>query len=154
MPPHADPALEKRILDAARKLWHRGGEKAFTMRAVATAARTTTPTVYGRFRDKREIQRALRNQVRQELYAVLKETRSLREVGECYINFALERPHDYQLLTEGWALAPPNDPKPSFNLMKERLASRIGCQPEECHRLTLALWAMLHGTVTLAIAGR
>jgi AcrR family transcriptional regulator len=154
MPPHADPALEMRILDASKKLWRRGGEKALTMRAVAAAARTTTPTVYGRFRNKLEIMRAVRLHVRQELFAVLKETQSPREVCERYINFALDRPHDYKLLTESWSLTNPAEPTPSFDLMKERLARRFGGEPDEYHRLTLALWAMLHGMVTLAIAGR
>jgi len=155
MPPHADPKLEQRILDAARKLWRRGGEKALTMRAVAAAARTTTPTVYGRFRNKRQIMRAVRMLIRQDLYAVLRETQSPREVCERYISFALERPYDYQLLTESWTLTHTlAEPKPSFDLMKERLAGRFGGQPEEYHRLTLALWAMLHGMVTLAIAGK
>ena len=31
---HADPQLERRILDEACRLWNRGGEKALTMRAV------------------------------------------------------------------------------------------------------------------------
>jgi AcrR family transcriptional regulator len=155
MPPHADPALEKRILDAAGKLWRKGGEKALTMRAVATAARTTTPTLYGRFRNKLEIMRALRIHIRQELYALLKETETPREACESYINFALSRPHEYRLLTESWALAHiMAEPTPSFDMMKERLARRFGGQPSEYHRLTLALWSMLHGMVTLAISGR
>ncbi len=155
MPPHADPALEKRILDAARKLWRKGGEKALTMRAVATAARTTTPTLYGRFRNKLEIMRALRIHIRQELYAMLKETETPQETCESYINFALSRPHEYRLLTESWALAHiMAEPTPSFDMMKERLAKRFGGQPNEYHRLTLALWSMLHGMVTLAISGR
>ena len=63
MPRQADPQLEQRILEAASRLRARGGEKALTMRAVAKAAATTTPTVYERYRDRDDILRALRIQM-------------------------------------------------------------------------------------------
>ena len=59
MPRHSDPELEGRILNAARKLWHKGGETALSMRAVAKAAGTNTPAVYRRFRTREQILRAL-----------------------------------------------------------------------------------------------
>ena len=43
MPRKADARLEGRILDAAYRIWSERGENALTMRAVARAARTTTP---------------------------------------------------------------------------------------------------------------
>ena len=78
MPRHPDPDLEQRILGAASRMWARGGEKALTMRAVAKAAGTTTPTVYERYRDRNDILRALRLQTRSELFAALSRTRTLR----------------------------------------------------------------------------
>jgi len=145
MPPHADPALEKRILDAARRLWRRGGEKALTMRAVAAAARTTTPTVYGRFRNKRDIMRDLRMLIRRELFDILYETKTPREVCERYISFAFAHPYDYRLLTESWTLTHSGvEPRPTSELMKQRLADMFGGEPSEYARLTMALWAMLH----------
>src|ERR1700740_269607 len=77
LPRQADPQLEKRILDAACRLWSRGGEKALTMRGVANAAGTTTPTVYERYRNRNDILRAVRLQTRAELFATLSRTRSL-----------------------------------------------------------------------------
>ena len=64
MPRHPDPDLEQHILGAASRLWSRGGERALTMRAVAKAAGTTTPTVYERYRDRDAILRALRFETR------------------------------------------------------------------------------------------
>ncbi len=55
MPRRPDPDLEGKILDAAQKLWKKGGEKALTMRTVARAAGTNTPAVYRRFRDRDDI---------------------------------------------------------------------------------------------------
>src|SRR5208283_5335939 len=80
LPRQADPQLEQRILEAASRLRAKGGEKALTMRAVAKAAGTTTPTVYERYRDREDILRALRLQTRSELHATLHRTRSLREI--------------------------------------------------------------------------
>ena len=90
MPRHPDPEVEKRILTAASRLWARGGEKALTMRAVASAAETTTPTVYERYRDRADILRALRLQTRRQLFAALNPTRTLSEAVQQYLDFALE----------------------------------------------------------------
>ena len=68
MPREADPELETRVLAAALKLWNRGGEKAVTMRDVARAAGTTTPTLYERFKNKQDILKALRMQAQQHLF--------------------------------------------------------------------------------------
>ena len=59
MPRHPDPDLEERILHAADVLWRRGGSKSLTMRAVARAAKTNTPAVYRRFKDRRDRVKAL-----------------------------------------------------------------------------------------------
>ena len=59
MPRHADPDLEKRVLDAAQKLWRGGGDRTLSMRALARAARTNTPAIYRRFKDRKDILRAL-----------------------------------------------------------------------------------------------
>jgi AcrR family transcriptional regulator len=52
--------MESRILDAAHQLWRKIGEKSPTMRAVTRAAATSTPTMYQRFPDKRDILEILR----------------------------------------------------------------------------------------------
>src|SRR5207302_2409026 len=92
LPRQADPQLEKRILDAACRLWARGGEKALTMRGVAQAAGTTTPTLYERYRDRDDILRAVRLRTRADLFATLSQTRTLSQACERYLEFALEHP--------------------------------------------------------------
>jgi AcrR family transcriptional regulator len=66
-----DADLESRILDAAYKLWSKRGEKALTMRGVAKAAGTTTPTMYQRFRDKSDLM-------------MLLHSRALEALGICF----------------------------------------------------------------------
>ena len=154
MPRHSDPALEKRILGAASRLWARGGEKSLTMRAVAKVAGTTTPTVYERYRDREDILRALRLETRRELFAALNRTRTLRESVERYLQFALEHRYAYEVLFDGIA-KPPSlyEPWPSFNLMRERVARLIGERGHAPDHLMLAIWCLMHGTAMLIIRG-
>lgn len=154
MPRLPDPELEQRILDAASRLWARGGEKTLTMRAVAKAAGTTTPTVYERYRDRDDILSALRQQTRNELHATLHRTRSLREIIRRQIEFALEHPNAYVVLFDGIGKTPSlHEPWPTFNLLRERLAKLLGGTPRQHNRLMLALWAQMHGTSMLIIRG-
>ena len=155
MPRHADPDLEHRILGAASRLWARGGEKSLTMRAVAKAAGTTTPTVYERYHDRDDLLRALRLKTRSELFASLSETRTLREAIEKYVEFALERPHAYEVLFDGVGRPPSlHERWPSFNLMRERLAKMLAGTAREHNRLMMAIWELMHGTAMLIIRGR
>lgn len=155
MPRHPDPELEQRILDAASRLWGRGGEKALTMRAVAKAAGTTTPTVYERYHDRDDILRALRVQTRKELFAYISRARTLREAVLRHIEFALDHSHAYEVLFDGVGKPPSlHEPWPSFNLMRERVTKRLGGTPRQHTRLMLAVWSLMHGTAMLIIRGR
>jgi AcrR family transcriptional regulator len=146
--------LEKRILCAASRLWARGGEKALTMRAVAKAAGTTTPTVYERYRDREDILRALRIETRRELFAALSGTRTLREAFQSHLEFALAHSHAYEVLFDGVAKPPSlHEAWPSFNLMRERVAKRLGGNPRQHTRLMLAVWSLMHGAAMLIIRG-
>lgn len=154
MPRHPDPDLEQRILGAASRLWARGGEKSLTMRAVAIAAGTTTPTVYERYKDRDDILRALRLKTRSELFAALTGTRTLRDAVQKYLDFALANPHSYEMLFDGVG-RPPSlyEPWPSFNLMRQRLAKELKTADPQQNRLMLAIWSLIHGTAMLVIRG-
>jgi AcrR family transcriptional regulator len=124
------------------------------MRAVAQAAGTTTPTLYERYRDRDDILRALRLQTRSELFAALSGTRSLTQACQRYLEFALEHRRAYEVLFDGFAQTPSlHEPWPSFNLLRERLAQRLGGTPRQHTRLMLSLWSLLHGTAMLMIRG-
>jgi AcrR family transcriptional regulator len=124
------------------------------MRAVAKAAGTTTPTVYERYRDRSDILRALRAESRGELFAALSATRTLGQAVQRYIEFALEHSYAYELLFDHVGRPPSlHEPWPSFNLMRERVASRIGGTPQQHSRTMLAVWSLMHGAVMLIIRG-
>lgn len=154
MPRQPDPLLEQRILDAASRLWARGGEKALTMRAVAKASGTTTPTVYERYRHRDDILAALRLRTRKELFGALSRTQTLRQGVQGYIEFALAHSHAYEVLFDGVGKAPSlHERWPSFNLLRERLAERLEGSPRKYTRLMLSLWSLMHGTAMLIIRG-
>jgi AcrR family transcriptional regulator len=154
VPRHPDPDLEKRILDAASRLWARGGERALTMRAVAKAAGSTTPTVYERYRDRDDILRALRIKTRAELFAALSRTHTLHEAFLGQMEFALAHRHAYEVLFEGVGKPPSlHERWPTFHLMRERVTKRLGGNPRQHTRLMLAVWSLMHGTAMLIIQG-
>jgi AcrR family transcriptional regulator len=154
LPRRPDPDVEQRILAAASRLWARGGERLLTMRAVAKAAGTTTPTVYERFRDRDDILRGLRLRTRRELFTALTPTQTLHDAIERQLEFALENNYAYEVLFDGVGRPPSlHEPWPSFNLMRERLAREMGGTPRQHNRLMLAIWSLMHGTAMLIIRG-
>lgn len=162
MPRQPDPDLEDRILNAAQKLWTRGGEKSLTMRAVAQAAGTNTPTVYRRFKDRRDLIRGLLRRTIVRLRRHFEAGESLEAMAEAYVNEALRLPHEYELFyTYGHELLPARgsgrarpirESRPNFAFLEVQLAKRLGGSPEDHTRLALALWATLHGTVKLLLS--
>ncbi len=158
-----DPALEGRILNAARQLWKKGVGEALTMRAVARAAGTNTPAVYRRFRRREDILRALWQRTRQEILQQLEAGSSAEESCERYLDFALSHPHEYELyyLHEYELFSAPareigprptvRRKRPAEELMKGKLATQLGGSPDDYTRLSLGVWALLHGTVMLLI---
>jgi AcrR family transcriptional regulator len=162
MPRLADPQLERRILDAAERLWKKGGGKALTMRAVAQAARTTTPTVYQRFASRRAILHALLNRIQHKFLRIIECCESPQELFERYIDFALEHPLEYELFFEHQdelfhairrrRMPVSNEPRPGVELAKAKLALWLGGAPEDYVELQLALWALSHGAAMLLIS--
>jgi AcrR family transcriptional regulator len=162
MPRHPDPDLEERILKAAQVLWKRGGDEALTMRAVARAARTNTPAVYRRFKDREDLLRALLLKIAARIREQFVAQTNVEGMAEAYVDSALQEPHDYELYYSAarW-LSPPKGPgklkpiresRPNFGFVERQLAERLGGHPEEHTQLALAMWATLHGTTTLLLS--
>jgi AcrR family transcriptional regulator len=159
MPRHPDPELEERILNAAQKLWKRGGEKALTMRTVARAARTNTPAVYRRFKDRDDILRALLRRIAARIRKDFEAAATIEGIAEAYVESALREPHEYDLFySHGPWLSPPKladhpirESRPNFAFLEQQLAKRLGGQPEDYTELGLAIWATLHGTCMLLV---
>ncbi len=152
MPRHIDPELEGRILNAARRLWHKGGETALSMRAVAKAAGTNTPAVYRRFSTREEILRVLVRSYQRQLYQELAPCGSLTETAEAFLNFALRQPREYELIMSG-LLARVTEERPNFELLAVRCAEWFGGRIMDYEALVMAIASLAHGTAMLTISG-
>lgn len=161
MPRHPDPDLEERILHAADVLWRRGGEKSLTMRAVARAAKTNTPAVYRRFKDRKDLVKALLLRIAARIREHFQQGETLEEMAEAYVEFAIKMPHEYELFySHARELSPPKgsgkarpirESRPNFALLEQLLAKRLGGAPEDHTQLALEVWATLHGTTMLIL---
>jgi len=152
MPRHSDPELEGRILQAARKLWHKGGEAALSMRAVAKAAGTNTPAVYRRFRTREEILRALVKDYQRQLFEQVGSGNAPHEIAEGILDFALARPREYELITSG-LLARMTKERPAVDFVTYRLTELLGGSPKNHEGLIFSVWALVHGMALLQISG-
>ncbi len=159
MPRHPDPDLEERILNAAQKIWKRGGEKALTMRTVARAARTNTPAVYRRFKNREDLLRGLLLRIATRIRAEFDAEQTIESMSETYVDSALRDPHEYNLfysharsLTGSKGSARPlRETRPNFAFLEQLMAQRLGGEPEDHSQLALAVWAILHGTSMLLL---
>jgi AcrR family transcriptional regulator len=152
MPRHADPDLEKRVLDAAQRLWRVGGDEALSMRALARAAKTNTPAIYRRFRDRDDILRALMLRFRNRYVEAIQSGRSLEDSIERYIDVGVQHPREYELYFTEAALRPPESRTleigPGFVWAQAKCAEQFGGSPSDYAPLVLAIWALAHGTVS------
>ena len=161
MPRRPDPDLEEKILNAAQKLWKKGGEQALTMRAVARAAGTNTPAVYRRFRDRDDILRGLLLRVRLEIASELQQAVSAEEACERYLDYALRHPWEYELFyLRDYELhhsprsrrRAQSTARPAREAMRGKLRERFGDSEENIERMLMALWMLAHGTAMLLIS--
>ena len=161
MPRRPDPNLEARILNSAQRLWKKGGEKALTMRAVAKAAGTNTPTVYRRLQSRQGVLQALLRRIQHDVAEAVAPGASPHEACERYLNFALEHPHEYELFFEhAYQLPRPRsdhdvplrEERRTMALMEAKLADHLGGVPADHSQLSLALWALCHGTAMILIS--
>jgi len=161
VPRRPDPDLEGKILDAAQKLWKKGGEKALTMRRVAQAAGTNTPAVYRRFRDRDDILRGLLQRIRWEIAAQMEGIASPEEGCERYLDYALSHPREYELFFQkeyelfysARSIRAGFKPKvqPVRNVMRQKVTEKLGGAPDDHERLLLALRMVVHGAAMLLI---
>jgi len=154
MPRKPDAALEGKIVDVAYRLWSDHGEKALTMRAVAHAARTTTPTLYQRFRDKKDLRHFLEERARQKLFDALQPAKTSLEICRRTLEFISVHDHEYRLLAADWGQRLAQRlPTRSFDHLKKMLAKELGGEPVKHEELAFQLSSQVHGTALLRPAG-
>ncbi|HVM91544.1 MAG TPA: helix-turn-helix domain-containing protein [Terriglobales bacterium] len=153
MPPIADKHLEERILKAAQRLWRARGESGLTLRAVARQARTTTPTLYKRFRNKEALRLALAHRFRDELTAAVLSAPSLEQSHRRYLGYVDAHPREYELLGSYWGYFF-STPRPVRTWMLTQLAARLGGDPEQYSIIYEGIFLLCHGAATLVTSAR
>jgi AcrR family transcriptional regulator len=143
-------------------LWQKGGANALTMRAIAKATGSNTPTIYRRFKNRDDIVFALAQRVQQDIVKTLQLSRSPEETCAHYIEFASGHPHEYSLFLaypKGlWQPVRSRDQSalrnstPFVELIRKQLAERLDGSIVEHTRLSLALWTLAHGAAALLIS--
>ena len=156
MPRPLDTTLERRLLEAARRLW-RSGEKSLTMRALARAADTHAPGIYSRFRNRQDIIRMLLAQFEEELASFVTSADSVEAATDRYLDFAINHPKEYETLFThrgGMSNKPAcstDDLGPVFRWVRDKLREGLELEPGENTQLALAIWTLWHGTAALLI---
>lgn len=148
-----DPVLTEHIVAAARRLWHQRGEKGLTLRAVARAAGTTTPSVYQRFPSKQDLVAAIADQIRLEIGAAVAGSRDFEQGFERYMRFAKRHREEYVLLASSGLgqIIREDQSRPGIEWGRRQLARRHGGKPED-HKLTVyAMVSLLHGTASFLL---
>lgn len=147
MPRHINPDVEKKVLDAARKLWDKGGEKALTIRSVAKAAGTNPPALYRRFPTREAILKALVEAYQMEFLKEVESSESLLEFATHALDVALIRPRDFELFSlsmrRGFV-----ESRPVAELFMQRCAKLLGGAQEDHANLAMLISALVRGTVT------
>jgi len=122
------------------------------MRALAKAAKTNTPAIYRRFRDRDDILRALMLRFRNRYVEAIQAASTLEDSVERYIDVGIEHPREYELYFTEPALRPLEsrtlETGPGFVWAQARCAERFGGSPSDHAALVLAIWALAHGTVS------
>jgi AcrR family transcriptional regulator len=153
MPRRPDPETKSRILDAACRLYHRHGEESLTLRAVAKAAGTTTPSVYKRFKSRNNLLKAIGARTREKFFSELTPTLTLEAACRLYLDFAVAHKNEYRLvfgLFRGEMFS--HLPKqPAVEWAKQQLAKRFGGDPAEHAATSYTLRFLLHGAASLLV---
>jgi AcrR family transcriptional regulator len=165
--------IRKAILDASMKLFVEQGYENVSIRKIADLIEYSPTTVYLYFKDKNEILFNLHEIGFQkmgaytaDLWTIKNPLVRLHKMGEYYIQFGLENPEFYDLM---FILQAPMEALQVVEKCEwksgDMALGRLKDTLQECmdkklieqgdvEAITIAIWAMVHGMVSLAIRNR
>ena len=155
MPRVADPTLPERLLDGAEKLWRAGGEEAVTIRGVADAAGSSTPTLYSYYADREMLMIALRSRVHRRFITFMSASKSFTDSCERYLAYGENHEREYGLLYgyRWFQRAPVELRNAEFSDFEARLRARK-IPKNRSRSLAWAVLTVLHGAVMYRTAQR
>jgi AcrR family transcriptional regulator len=162
--------FREKLCDVAARMFAEHGQDGFTMRELASELGVSPMTPYRYFHDKDEILAAVRAriflqfaQTLERAYAVPGDAGARAEsAGEAYVRFALENPAAYKLMFD---MHQPVDGKyPELTQAADRARKTLtrhipgmieaGMLEGDPEVIGHVFWVILHGTVTLQLAGK
>ncbi|WP_250472209.1 TetR/AcrR family transcriptional regulator [Caballeronia sp. GAFFF1] len=163
-------ALRERILEVSRGIVKREGLASLSMRKLAEAIDYSPAALYLHFRNRGEIERALREEGHAQLRAAFAPHASiadaaarLRAMGLAYVQFGLDEPETYRLMfmdhANGNGANAAEDSAAMLSLIADaflelqaakRLKLPSGAAAAACAQ---AFWANLHGITALQLNG-
>jgi AcrR family transcriptional regulator len=162
-----DAALRLRLLECAGTTLSTGGLAALSLRTLAAAVGTSTTAVYALFGGKPGLLEALNAEAFSRLGARLgavpvgaDPVEDLIALGRAYRDAALADPHFYDVMFGGalppgeqwWAVAAPAF-RPVVELVERAVAGGALRQGTQAATVSFALWATVHGLVSLHLRG-
>ena len=162
-----DDALKERLLDAAAGMVTRQGVSALSMRTLAAQAGTSTTAVYSLFGGRSELLQALYVQAfsgfgaAQEGVPVTDDpSADLLGLGRAYRCWALDHPHFYAIMFGGALVGIEPDERtlehcrttmdPLLSAVERGRAAGVLAHGST-QTLSLAIWAAVHGAVSLEL---
>ncbi|GAB3157597.1 TetR/AcrR family transcriptional regulator [Myceligenerans halotolerans] len=175
-----DDTLRLRLLEVASRTTSERGEAGVTVRSVAAEAGTSPSAVYALFGSREKLLAAVTDEGFRrfaEHLAAVPRTDSpredLRALGMAYRASALADPHFYRVMFDQVAepvrddatgSVPPVGPglggtpstrRDTFGVLRDAVARAITHAPaERVETVALGLWGLVHGLVSLELAGR
>ncbi|MCE9577354.1 MAG: TetR/AcrR family transcriptional regulator [Deltaproteobacteria bacterium] len=164
-------AKRTRILDAARELFVERGIAAVTLREIAQRIEYSTTAIYVQFKDKqdlvdqmvREDFAAFANALHAAAANVADPIERLGRLGDAYVEYALTLPRHYQLLFMTPLDAASDAPEvheptgiDGYRVLLETVreciaAGRFRAELRDADGIAQAIWATVHGVVSLLI---
>ncbi len=120
------------------------------MREVAKGAKTTTPTLYERFKDRDALIEAMTDVHRDRLFAVISTDDSMELVGSKVLAYCRKNPNAVDLLLKRIATNVKSKKHgPIAELVRRNLIERDGLSEKDADEITLASSSMIYGTAML-----
>lgn len=172
-----DDALRTRLLEVASRTTSERGEAGVTVRAVAAEAGTSPSAVYALFGSREKLLAAVTTEGFRrfaEHLAAVPDTGDPRQdllaLGMAYRTSALSDPHFYRVMFDRRVAPALDDESPgegagttergstgreTFGVLRDAVARAVPRTPApRIETVALGLWGLVHGLVSLELAGR
>jgi len=156
--PYPSKTDRQTILSAAVKELVHGGIRDLSLRNIAASLDLAPNAIYRYFPDRRALEAALANEAARQLELALRKAAdghepvtAIRKMSSAYIKFARDNPHLYEAMMSLHAPGPDTTAHLSLWTFTVERVQRIAGS-DRAAQASVALWAFLHGAVTLEAA--